>query len=192
MIKLTNKLIIEEYFLVYKNPAKQTIEEAFNNNFSKLYKFFLQKSLNKQTAEDLTSETFTRFAEQINANSSIEDTKTYLYGIARNVFNEYLRVKYQTSDLDLDTNQIAETIDDYSNRTINDLEDALANCLEKLSRSQSNVLRLRFIERLSPKDIARKLNKNINYFKTTQRRAIASMRALVESGKCLPKLTKKV
>ncbi|KXK26843.1 MAG: RNA polymerase sigma factor YlaC [candidate division WS6 bacterium OLB20] len=171
--------------------VKRQLSDLFDSKFDGIYRYFLIKTLDQSVAEDLSSETFTRLGEQLHINQSIDNAESYLYGIARNVLNEHLREKYLLADISLDENRIEDAVEEAGTRTMTMLEDALRRCLERLPEKQALVLRLRFVERLSFQEIITELGKTADYVKTTQRRAIASMRKLVAGGECIPALTYK-
>lgn len=163
----------------------------FEEHFDSLYRYFLIKTLDKPLAEDLTSETFVALAEKLKSDPDIRNGKSYLFGIARNILNQHLRSKYLTSDIQIDVERIEAGLDESGLRTMAILEETLKECLDKLPKKQAAILRLRFVERLSFKEMGSALKKSADYVKTTQRRAIASMRRLVAEGICIPKLTNK-
>jgi RNA polymerase sigma-70 factor (ECF subfamily) len=164
---------------------EKLISAVYERNVRKIYRFFYLKTLLKQTAEDLTSESFLRFTDIFLAGKdSIENRDNldgFLFGIAKNVFLEYLRQKYR-SEICL------ENIDDFSNyvekysqatSTIPQLKKTLLTLLPQLPQKQSKIIGLRIIEGLSLQQVALKLNKSTRYILTTQNRAINSLKKLL-------------
>ncbi len=121
--------------------------QIFDENFDQIYRYFYYKTMSQEEAEDLTSETFLALAKQINEKASIEDSRKYLYGIARNIFHQFLRKKYELKTISL--NEIVEVAEEV--RTIKtssiDLDDIAAKLIEQLPDAQRVVLRLRLVER---------------------------------------------
>jgi RNA polymerase sigma-70 factor (ECF subfamily) len=161
---------------------RSDLEDLYNQNIKNLYKFFYFKVLNRSIAEDLTSETFLRFAQYIK-NEDILNHKSFLYGIAKNIFLEFLKDKYQ-KEINIDEelldfyNYTEEFTESISNRP--KLEKLLVELLPKIPKKQEEILRLRLIEKLSIKEICNLLNKKEFYVKTTQNRAIKSLKKLLE------------
>ena len=157
--------------------------EAFYDEYAdKVYKFFYIKSLDKSTAEDLTSQTFVAFLEKVNA-IEIEKYKEYLYGIMRTVWITFLKNKYKESIKYLED---VEQFDVYSERVIEDdesksnIKERLQIFIEKLPDKQKTVLRMRIIEDMSVKAVAEELGKDKNYVKTTHQRALKRLREIME------------
>jgi RNA polymerase sigma factor (sigma-70 family) len=160
---------------------KQLID-FYNSHIDKLYKFFFFKTLSKDVAEDLTSETFITFIKIIRDDNKIENYSSFLFGIAKNVFLTYLKQKYKDaisfSEIE---DHFEEFIDKQVERTdrVGNRIEILEELLNKLPEKQRIVLSLRLLEKLSLNEIANKLNKDMNYVKTTQRRGIANLKKFV-------------
>lgn len=157
------------------------LKQFYRDNVDRIYKFFYFKTLQKDIAEDLTSETFLKFVQSIKADREIQNHRSFLLGISKNIFMEFLRDKYKNPvvqyielDFEIYIDQLSEKIE--SGAT---LEDRILPYIEKLPESQREVAHLRFIQKMSLKDICNQLHKNMNYVKTTQKRAIASLKELV-------------
>lgn len=157
------------------------VREAYERYMEPIYAFFAAKLLDKKTAEDLTSETFVTFVKHVKNNTEIENIRAYLYGIARNVFLLHLRRKYKISEVSY------QEFDDFAVYTqavvekskSKSLEDRLLPLIDMLPEMQKEIIRMRLIEKCSLSDIVAKLGKDMNYVKTTQKRAIKKLRELV-------------
>ena len=166
--------------------SEQIIEGVYRRNVEKLYRFFYFKVLNQQVAEDLTSETFMALAEKISTLPVHDDTlfEKYLYGIAKNKWNMYLREKYKRGEFEV------ENIDDFSEYVSSEVREMQSRSLKDralcfinlLPTAQRIVATLRLIEGLLPKEIAVKIHKPINYVKVTLRRALRRLEELVANS----------
>jgi DNA-directed RNA polymerase specialized sigma24 family protein len=69
----------------------RNLETIYDAHFRALYRFFYYKVLVREIAEDLTSDTFTRFVEilQTKDYQEVRDPVKYLYGIAKLVLIQY-------------------------------------------------------------------------------------------------------
>lgn len=157
------------------------LEPFYDEHVDKVYKFFYIKSLDRHVAEDLTSETFTLFIEQSESHE-INDYKKYLYGIMRNTWLQFLRKKYQQALVDI------ENIEDFADVVeshIADFDDArdvgnrLLPYIERLPEKQRMIITKRLLHEMSITEIAHELGKDKNYVKTTYKRGIASLRAIL-------------
>jgi RNA polymerase sigma factor (sigma-70 family) len=59
-------------------------------------------------------------------------------------------------------------------------EEKISKYIEQLPSKQKEIITLRLIDKLDLKAICEKLNKDMNYVKTTQKRAIRSLKQLIE------------
>lgn len=150
----------------------------YRENIDKIYKYFFYRVLNTDIAQDLTSNTFLSFVKQIN-NTDVNNIEGYLKGIAHNIFNTYLKEKYRNKEISID-------IEYFDNIAVEEYEEALdytkllERVLPKVPKAQRNILKLRFIDKMSIKEIAHKLGKDENYVSTTQKRAFVTLRNILK------------
>ncbi len=157
------------------------VQDAYERYMEGIYAFFAAKLLDKKVAEDLTSETFITFVKHVRNNTEIDNIRAYLYGIARKVFLLHLRYKYALPQV-----QYAE-YDDFAKYTASaveishskSLEERILPFIEKLPEKQQVIIKMRLIDKFTLTDIASKVGKDMNYVKTTQKRAIKKLRELV-------------
>lgn len=168
------------------DQIKYQLSTIYDSEFNRIYSFFYYKTLSKDLAEDLTSETFLALANILSGHSDkkIENLKSFLFGIAKNVFVKYLQRKYRGeipfSNFGEDFENYIDTFVDKSQKR-EPLEDKLIPYLKYLPKKQAIVLELRFIQKLTLTEICTKLGKNMNYVKTTQKRAFKSLKDAIES-----------
>lgn len=163
------------------------LSTIYDSEFQRIYSFFYYKTLSKDVAEDLTSETFLVLANILSGNSDrrIDNLKAFLFGIAKNVFVKYLQKKYRG---EIPFSNFSDDFEDYVDSFVVEkeksepLEDKLIQYLKYLPQKQAAVLELRFIQKLSLQEICEKLGKNMNYVKTTQKRAFKSLRDIIETS----------
>lgn len=163
------------------------LSTIYDSEFQRIYSFFYYKTLSKDLAEDLTSETFLVLANILSGNSDkrIDNLKAFLFGIAKNVFVKYLQKKYRG---EIPFSNFSDDFEDYVDSFVVEkeksepLEDKLIQYLKYLPKKQAVVLELRFIQKLSLQEICEKLGKNMNYVKTTQKRAFKSLRDIIETS----------
>ncbi|BCX13632.1 MAG: RNA polymerase subunit sigma [Candidatus Dojkabacteria bacterium] len=158
------------------------IKVIFEQYFDDIYKFFYFKFLNKEVAEDLTSDTFLMFSQSIHKGVEIESYKYFLYGIAKNLFIKELKKKYKRREINIseienfEETHVEKFIEFFKGKTP---EERIRPFIQKLPKSQREVATLRFLEKMSLQEICKHLGKNMNYVKTTQKRAIKSLKKLI-------------
>lgn len=163
-----------------------TIDELYQNHFNIVYKFFYFKSLDQSTAEDLTSQTFLIMVEKMyDPDMNITSHKKFLYGIMRKVWLRYLQDKYRRQE------QSVADIEDFETYVVKELdrevqtsdEERVKRYIDKLPSRQQAVMELRLIQRHKLAEICTILGKDMNYVKTTQKRAIKNLHKLLGNEK---------
>ena len=166
--------------------TERILEDVYSTNVEKLYRFFYFKVLNKQVAEDLTSDTFMALAEKVNTLSKDKESlEKYLYGIAKNKWNMYLRDKYthvefSTEDIDDFSHYVASEVEEMERRS---LKERALYFIEMLPPKLKVVAMMRLIEGLLPTEIAVRLKKPLNYVKVTLRRALRRLEELIAGSR---------
>lgn len=165
--------------------SQTDIEIIYEQNIDKIYRYFYLKFSDKEIAEDLTSEVFLEFVKKAK-DIEFENPKSYLYGIARKTFLKHLQKKYKENSFSYsDIDDFSSFVNEYvtGNSEYETRIKLVVNQLDKLPEKQMIILRLRIVDKLTPSEIAGKLNKDLNYVKTTQKRGIKSLKKLLA---CIP------
>lgn len=149
------------------------LESFYDVNVTKIYRFFFFKVLNREIAEDLTSQCFLTFTKE-NQLKDIENPKSFLYGIAKYIVLDFLREKYRKMELPL--NEDDETFEVENDVPEVHITEHLERVLPLIPVKQALVLRMRFLDKLSLQEIAAKLGKDVNYVSTTQKRGFQSIK----------------
>lgn len=157
------------------------VKDAYERYMGGIYAFFASKLLDKKAAEDLTSDTFMTFVQHVKNKTEIDNIRAYLFGIARKVFLLHLRKKYALpqvpyAEYDDFTAYVATAVETSQSKS---LEERILPFIEKLPEKQQIIIKMRLIDKLTLTDIVSKLGKDMNYVKTTQKRAIKKLRELV-------------
>ena len=139
-----------------------------DEQYDKIYRYCFLRVHHKETAEDLTQETFLRYLEHPHYNS-IDKTLQLLYTIAGNLCTDEFR-KAKTSELDE-----SETSDEnIENHVLSGFD--LKQALHKLSNEDREIILLRYVNEVPVNVIAKLLN--ISRFALNRRinRILSSLR----------------
>lgn len=160
--------------------TEEELIDSYQRYVEPIYSFFSLKLLNKKIAEDLTSEVFMLFLKHVRENKPIENIQAYLFGIARNVFFMHLRKKYKEPNISYsEIHDFSAYIFATSETKNLDKTDLLKKYLPQLPEKQRVVITMRLIDKKTLSEIADELQKDMNYVKTTQKRAIHTLRKLI-------------
>ena len=163
------------------DPAALT--QLYEENFDRIYRYIVLKIGDRTEAEDMTQQVF------INALKSISSFKwkgmpfsAWLYRIAHNQIVDYLRKRSRQATVpineslaagDSDPRQVAE-------QKVEIEQVVLAT--KKLTRSQQEVISLRFAGELSVAEVARVMGKSEGAVKALQHSAIVALRKVLLIG----------
>lgn len=144
----------------------------------RIYRFIYYKTHHKETAEDLTSQTFFKALEHIQDFDPERNFSAWLYRIARNVVIDYYRKKRPSMVIDdewdiKDDHDFQEELD----RTHSLRE--LKSYIERLPSIQRDIIVLRVWEDMSYKQISEIVGKSESNCKVIFSRAVNSLKKTV-------------
>jgi RNA polymerase sigma-70 factor (ECF subfamily) len=160
--------------------ARQLDPEALahihDTYYTSIFRYVAFRVSDHTTAEDLTSEVFTRLLTALRDKNAPQNTlRGWLYGVAARVVSDYHRKAYRAPQVELDES-LAST--DYDPADLVDKElalESLQRAMQNLTEEQRHVLSLRFGSNLPIQDVARALGKSEGAIKQLQARAVAAL-----------------
>lgn len=161
-----------------------SIQKGQTEDFAKLYELYSQKIysfvfykiMDKDTAEDLTSETFMKALNKIKTyDSSKSAFNTWLFNIARNTVIDHFRVYKNHEDLN-DVWELASLDDVESSLDLSLNYEHLHENLKNLSVKNREILMMRFWQDLSYREIAEILGKSEGSVKMQASRTIKTLK----------------
>lgn len=141
-------------------PTEQLTElfdQAFTEHSDTMFRFFVLRISDRQTALDLTQETFARFWATLSKGEVVQNSRAFLFTIAGNLAKNHLRDRKHNSSLET----LSEDGFDVSDATQDTSEFATTEQLKRifktLSPEDTLLLTLRYIENIPVTEIARAL-----------------------------------
>ncbi len=120
----------------------------------KIYKFIYYKVQHRETAEDLTSQTFIKALEKINSFSNEKSSfSTWVYAIARNSVIDHYRTKKNNFNID-DVWDLEDNTDIERDADIKGKLEKVEKYLKELKPEQREIIMLRVWEGMSYREIA--------------------------------------
>lgn len=166
----------QEIIAACQNGQLERFGELYDAYIKKIYEFIYFKTTHKETAEDLTSQTFFKALEKINLFSFEKGSfAAWLYQIARNTVIDHYRTKKDASDIediwDLDDkSDIARDLD------AKDKLEKVEKYLATLKQEQREIIIMRVWQEMSYQEIADALGKSESSCKMMFSRAITTLR----------------
>lgn len=159
------------------------LAQIYDMYYGPLFRYIAFRVSDRDVAEDLTSEVFTRFLSALRKRTPPETTlRGWLYAVAANVVTDYMRKRYRGLHVELDETivsreagpaEVAEAL-----LTREDLKQAMMF----LTEEQQHVIALRFGHELPIQEVARTIGKTEGAVKQLQARAIAALARKLAPG----------
>lgn len=146
-----------------------------------IYRFCLLKVSNRELAQDLTQEVFTRFWQALREGTVMRSERALLYTVARNLIIDWYRKKKESS-LDV----LTEAGLEFTGEGAADVErEALMGealrMINELDEPSREALLMRYVEGLSPKEIADLTGESANAVSVRLNRAMKKVRVLMHT-----------
>ena len=160
--------------------ARQLDPEALarihDTYYTSIFRYVAFRVGDHATAEDLTSEVFTRLLAALREKSAPQNTlRGWLYGVAARVVNDHHRRAYHAPQVELDEALVSADHDpaDIVDRKLT--QESVQRAMQDLTEEQRHVLSLRFGSDMPIQDVARALGKSEGAVKQLQARAVAAL-----------------
>ena len=153
---------------------QSTLEKVFVESFSEygdaIFRFCMVKVSNVELAEDMTQEVFTRYWQYLRDGKEMTNTRSFLYTIANNMAKDWykkkksdsLDEKMESGDVPKDKTASPEEVASYQE---------VLDTIEDMEQMDKEVLLLKHVEGLDPKDIAEVLEESANAISVRLNRA---------------------
>jgi DNA-directed RNA polymerase specialized sigma24 family protein len=162
-----------EALLLRLEPHFPDTEKRYKQLRTKMLKFFVWRR--SEDPEGLADETISRALYNISTGEEIysDNPYSYIYGIARYVFMEYIRDKKKNEAL-------TSTLTEQPTNTLQDWQDCRKECLQKLAPDKRKLLEQYYTEEESREDIALALDISLNALRLQIHRIKQELRACQE------------
>jgi RNA polymerase sigma-70 factor (ECF subfamily) len=152
---------------------------AFDEHSDALFRHCLIRVRDREQAKDVVAETFTRTWDYLAQGKKVEHLRAFLYRVANNLIVDQSRRK-RSSSLDTMIDEDGFEVLDESVQNPADIPDARAALLllKKLDTLYRQVITMRFMDGLSPKEIAQVLEVSENVVSVRLHRAMERLREM--------------
>jgi RNA polymerase sigma-70 factor (ECF subfamily) len=163
----------------------QALAQAHDTYYPAIFRYIAFRVGDHATAEDLTSEVFTRLLHAVSERSAPKNTlRGWLYRVAANVVADHHRANYRVKQVELDDKIKSNAVGPAEVAAGKQLLAELSEALADLTEDQQNVISLRFGYEMAIKEVAQVMGKSEGAVKQLQARAVAALsrRMTVERG----------
>ena len=190
---LTDSLLIAKY----QKGDESALSELIRRNQKDLYSFIFYKIMDEELANDLFQDTFMKIIVSLKEGRYSDDGKFILWAkrIAHNLIIDHFRLKnkyvkisettYENEEFSI-FDLLRETEENIEDRLVTkQIYDGLVNMMIYLPENQQEVIKLRFFDGLSFKEIAEQTNTSINTTLGRVRYALINMRKIMEDNQII-------
>lgn len=164
-----------------QDETKAYFLRTYDTYADDIFRFCYMKVSNREVAEDLSQEVFTRFWQALREGTVLRSDRALLYTIARNLVIDWYRKKKETS-LDFILEQGVEFSGTDGTDVTQDAEVAEAlRAVHGLDAVSRDALVLRFVNGLSPKEIAALTGESANAVSVRINRALKKVRSVLHA-----------
>lgn len=161
---------------------KERFLRMYDREADAVYRFCLLRTSDREVALDLLQETFLHYWESLESNTAIQNDRAFLFTIARNGIIDWYRKK-KTVSLDALSEETGLEVETFIGGVEEEIEltteaKFLMDKVRMLTPTYQQVMYLRFVEGLGPKDIADILGLTENIVSVRLHRGIKQLRVL--------------
>ncbi len=193
MKSLNDSILISNY----QKGDENALAELIRRNQKDLYSFIFYKLMDEELANDIFQDTFMKIIVSLKEGRYNDDGKFILWAkrIAHNLIIDHYRLKnkhikisettYENEEFSI-FDLIRETEENIEDRLITkQIYDDLLKMVVFLPENQQEVIKLRFFDGLSFKEIAEQTNTSINTTLGRVRYALINMRKIMEDNQII-------
>jgi len=167
---------------------RRKFAKIYDKYVNKIYRFIYLKVDSQETAEDLTSQVFTKGWRRFKQNQDIKNPSAYLYQVARAEIADYYGKRPNFQIVSTETNPIvnSQLTDSQPSAEENlglqsDIE-TMKGALAKLDEDEQNIIIWRYLDGYSNKEIARLMEKPEGTVRVMLHRALKELKEKMENN----------
>lgn len=152
------------------------LAQIHDSYYGPIFRYIAFRVSDRDVAEDLASEVFTRFLSALRQRNPPSSTlRGWLYGVAANVVSDHLRRRYRAPHVELDESLASHAAGPAEMAEATLAREDLRLAMAALTEEQQHVIALRFGRELPIQEVARTIGKSEGAVKQLQARAIAAL-----------------
>jgi RNA polymerase sigma-70 factor (ECF subfamily) len=167
------------------NIKKEAFSQIYKQNVDKVYRFVYLKVSSKAVAQDITSETFTRFWKSFCHDKDIKNPSAFLFRTAHNLLVDHYRHRDKhpdNVDIDLCFDLKDEKVNLEQKAILADDSLQIQKALSRLRDDWRQAVSLYYIEKAPINEVAQSLNKSEAATRVVIHRALKELRQIIEEA----------
>lgn len=161
------------------NDIENMFLGAYNLHADSIFRFCYFKTSDREIAKDITQDVFMKTWEYLSQGGEVQNMKAYLYKVAYNAVIDFWRKSKAVPESDLplgffenkEAKEKTEVQAEYS---------IFLSVLQKLSKEDRDLITMRYVEDMGPREIAYILSEKENTISVRINRAVARLRNIAD------------
>ncbi|MDP3741458.1 MAG: sigma-70 family RNA polymerase sigma factor [bacterium] len=154
--------------------------QAYDKYSDAIFRYCYFRVFEREQARDMTQETFMKTWEYMSSGKQVDNLRAFLYKVANNMVIDFSRKKKSSSLEELQEQGFDPSLDERSATDAHlDLEIVLGH-LSQVEPKYREAILLRFVEDLSPQEIAGITGESANNISVRINRGIAQLKSILE------------
>lgn len=163
--------------------GSQSTEQLFLSTYDQhadaIYRFCYFKLLNKEKAEEVSQEAFTRTWEYLADGKEVENLRAFVYRVAKNIMVDYFRKKKESSLDELRTRgfDVAVDLQEHWENQMDGSE--IVKVIARLDEKFREVILLRYVNDLPVKEISKIIGETENHVSVRLHRGLKQLKEIL-------------
>ena len=138
------------------------------------------KTSDREVAQDLTQDAFTKTWDYLAQGKSVDNLKSFIFTVANNCIKDWYKKHRATPESAFENSPFLTASDESQNSEVVAEAGLVIRLLDKLEERDRQVITLRFVEGLPPKEIAGILGERENTISVRITRALKKLRMILD------------
>lgn len=156
--------------------------KAYDMYADAIFRHCYFRVFDRERGKDLMQETFMRAWEYISKGEQVQNMRAFLYRIANNLIVDEARKKKESSLEALQEDGFDPSTDDTQHWKNRIDRDRILDCLGSIDEHYRNILVMRFVNDLSPSEIAEITGESANTISVRIYRGLKQLRSQINNG----------
>ena len=157
------------------------IEAAYNEYADAIFRHCYFRLMQRERAKELMQETFLRVFEYVKKGSTVENMRAFLYRIANNLIVDDVRKRKEMSLDALQEEGFDPKGEDGTEYAVKFDHEQLLGILQRIEKDDRELIVMRYVDNLRPKDIAEMLNLSSNVVSVRLHRAMKQLEDILDN-----------
>lgn len=178
--------MITSYMLGFRDKIERQFIEVYNKNADAIFRYCYYRIFDRERAKELMQESFTKSWEYLAQGKEVANLRAFVYKTAVNLIIDEARKKKDKSSLEELKEKGWEKASGQKEEELVEIKlqaEKIARVIKQLNKEDSEIIIMRHINGLPPKDIAEILGESANVISVRLNRAMKQLRALLKTTK---------